>query len=140
CSMVADPHATGQRRAGSAKAASDVVLSSRIDRRREDLAGRIELYEFAQVHERGVVRYARRLLHVVRYDRDRIVVLQLVDELFDFCRRDRVERRAWLIKKDDLRPHCDSSGDAEPLLLATRKTEPVGVQLILDLFPQGAAT
>ena len=42
--------------------------------------------QFAKVHVRGVVRATRCLLHVVRHNRNRVVFLELTDQLFDLGR------------------------------------------------------
>src|SRR5215472_17080193 len=141
CSIIAGPRSPIDRPLNSsAEAAGDVVLGALIDRRREHLAGRVELHQFSQIHERRVVRDARSLLHVVGHDGNRVVVLEFVDKLFDFRRRDGVERRARLIEQDDLRPDRDRSRDTQPLLLSAREAQAVGRQFVLDLFPQRAAT
>ena len=80
-----------------------------------------------------------RPLHVVGHDGDGVVVLEFVDQLLDLGGGDRVERRARLVEQDDLRPHRDGAGDTQALLLAAGEREPVGVELVLDLFPQGGA-
>ena len=85
--------------------------------------------------ERGAIRDARRLLHVVRDDDDRIRALQLVDQLLDALRGDRVERRRRLVHQQDLRLDRQRAGDAQPLLLAARERQRRLVQPILDLVP-----
>jgi hypothetical protein len=45
-----------------------------------------ELDQLAEIHERRVVGDARRLLHVVGDDDDRVVRLELVDQLLDLAR------------------------------------------------------
>ena len=67
------------------------------------LLGVVELDEFAQIHEGGVVGDARRLLHVVGDDGDRVVVRQFVDQFLDLGGGDRIERRAGLIEQDHFR-------------------------------------
>src|SRR6202034_4318062 len=84
----------------SPEAAGDVILGALIARRGEYFAGRIELDQFAEIHEGGELRYPRRLLHVMGDDDDRVVVLQFVDQLFDLGGRDRIERRAGLVEQD----------------------------------------
>ena len=108
-------------------------------RRGEDLAGRAELDQLAEIHEGGEVRDARRLLHVVGDDHDRVVGLQLVDQLLDLGGRDRIERRARLVEQDHLGLHRDGAGDAQALLLAAGQAQAVGVELVLDLVPQRGA-
>ena len=98
-----------------------------------------ELDQLAEIHEGGEVGDARRLLHVVGDDDDRVVVLQLVDQLLDLGGRDRIERRARLVEQDHLGPHRDGAGDAQALLLAAGQAEAVGAELVLDLVPQRGA-
>ncbi len=79
----------------------------------------------------------RRLLHVVGDDDDRVVLLQLVHELLDLQRRDRVERGARLVHQDHVRLDRDRPGDAEALLLAAGQCGAGLAQLVLDLVPDG---
>src|SRR3954464_2758735 len=58
--------------------AGDVVFRQLLRRVREDASGGRVLHELAQPEEGGVVRYACRLLHVVRDDHNRIFRLELV--------------------------------------------------------------
>src|SRR2546425_7959476 len=67
----------------STKPPGDVILGVLLLRLHEDLVGRPEFDQVAEVHVGGVVGAARRLLHVVRDDHDRVVGLQLVDQLLD---------------------------------------------------------
>src|SRR6266853_1282525 len=60
---------------------------------------------------------SRRLLHIVRYERNAIVRFQLGDQLLDALRRYRIERRGGLVEQQDLRLHRDGAGDAQALLL-----------------------
>src|SRR4029453_2419819 len=106
------------RRRASAETTGDVVLGGPIARRGEYLAGFVEFNQFAKIHEGGAVGYARRLLHVVSDNHDRIVRFQLVDQLLDLGGRDRIERRAWLVEQDHLGSHRHRAGDAQALLLA----------------------
>ena len=46
--------------------------------------------------------------------------LELVHQLLDPRRRDRVERRSRLVHQDHVRLDGEAASDAEPLLLATR--------------------
>ena len=101
--------------------------------------GRTELDQLAEIHEGGEVGDARGLLHVVGDDHDRVVVLQLVDQLLDLGGRDRIERRARLVEQDHLRLHRDGARDAQPLLLAAGQAQAVGAELVLDLVPQRGA-
>src|SRR5262245_741675 len=65
------------------EAAGDVVLSDLLPGIGEDLVGAVALDEPAEHEESGVLRNARRLLHVVRHDDDRVVALELVDKFLD---------------------------------------------------------
>src|SRR6195952_1734166 len=124
----------------SAEPAGDVVLGTSIARRREDLAGLVEFDQLTEIHEGGLVRDPRGLLHVVGDDGDRVVLRQFLDQFLDLGRRDRIQRRARLVEKDHFRPDRDGAGDAQPLLLSAGQAEPGGVQLVLDLVPQRAGT
>src|SRR5215470_6690213 len=117
----------------SAEAAGDVILGASLVRLREDRR-RVRIFdELAEIHEGGVVGAARRLLHVVGDDGDAVVGFELVDQLLDLLRRDRVQRRAGLVEQDHLRLYRDGAGDAEPLLLAAGEAETALFQLVLDL-------
>src|SRR5271169_631806 len=122
-----------------AEPAGNVVLGASIVRRRENLVGLVELDQFTEVHERGLVRDTRRLLHIMGYDGDGVVLGQLLDQFLDLGGRNRIERRTGLVEQDHLRPHRHGAGDAEPLLLPARKAEAAGIELVLDLVPQRAA-
>src|SRR6266404_613148 len=123
----------------SAEAAGDVVLGASIARRREDLVGLVEFDQLTKIHKGSAVRDAGRLLHVVGDDYDGVIGLQLVDQLLDLGGRNRIERRARFVEQNHFGAHRDRAGDAKPLLLAARKAQAVGVELVLDLGPQGAA-
>src|ERR1700704_4480019 len=119
--------------AASAEAAGDIGLCALVLRCRENRFRRAELDQLAQIHEGGEVRDARRLLHVVGDDDDRVLLLQLVDQLLDLGGRDRIERRARLVEQDDLGLHRHGTGDAEALLLAPGQAEPIGAEPFLLL-------
>src|SRR5712672_2496069 len=124
----------------SAEPAGDVVLGTSIARRGENLAGLVEFDQVPKIHEGGLVRDARRLLHVVGDDGDGVVLREFLDQFLDLGGRDRIERRAWLVKQNHLGAYRHRAGDAKPLLLAAGQAEAAGVQLVLDLVPQRAAT
>ena len=63
---------------------------SRVELTTEESFGLID--QVAEVEVRRALRYARRLLHVVRNDDDGVVLAQLVNEILDLRRRDRIER------------------------------------------------
>ena len=93
---------------------------------------------FAQLdaEEGRHVRDARGLLHVVRDDHDRVLVLELVDQVLDPRRRDRVEGRGRLVHQDHVRLDGERARDAEALLLTAREAERVLLQPVLDLVPE----
>src|SRR6266849_11112667 len=119
----------------SAEPAGDVVLGTSIARRRENLAGLVEFDQLTQIHEGGLVRDPRGLLHVMCDDGDGVVLRQFLDQFLDLGGGNRIERRAWLVEQDHLVPHRHGAGDAKPLLLAAGQAEAAGVQLVLDLVP-----
>src|SRR5437899_6960710 len=123
----------------SAEAARDVGLRALVTGGREDLLGDAALDQLAEIHEGREIRDARGLLHVVGDDDDRVVLLELVDQLLDLGGRDGIERRAGLVEQDDLGLDRHGARDTEPLLLAAREAEPVGAELVLHLVPQGGA-
>src|SRR6266550_1780869 len=77
----------------SAEAAGDVILGFLAFGLDENLVGGTEFDQLAQVHVSGKVRNPRRLLHIVGDDGDRVVGLELADQLLDLCGRDRIQRR-----------------------------------------------
>src|SRR5712692_9461109 len=120
----------------STEPAGDVVLSLLFLRLDEDLVGDTKLHQLAQIHIGSVVRNARRLLHVVGDDHDGVVVLQLVHQLLDATRRDRVERRGRLVQEQHLGFDRDAARDAQALLLAAREARAALLELALHLVPQ----
>src|SRR5262245_6277584 len=120
-----------------AEAAGDIVLRASIARRGEHLARGIELDQLAQIHEGGEVGDARRLLHVMGDNHDRVILFELVDQLLDFGGRDRVERRTRLVEQYHLRPHRDGARNAEALLLPAGEAQSIGAELVLHLLPEG---
>src|SRR3954462_11292578 len=118
---------------------ADVVLGLLVVGIREDLLGLAYLDQATglagalDVEERGEVAGAAGLLHVVGDDDDRVVLLELEDELIDRQRRDRVERGRGLVHQQDLRPDGVRAGDAEALLLAAGQARPRLAEAVLDL-------
>src|SRR5580658_8152227 len=123
----------------SAEPAGNVVLGAPIAGRGEDPAGFVEFDQFAEIHERGLVRDARGLLHVVGDDGDGVVFGQFLDQFLDLGGRDRIQRRARLVEQDHLGPYRDGAGDAQALLLAAGQALAIGVELVLDFVPQRGA-
>src|ERR1700730_3884675 len=123
----------------SAEAARYVILGPAVLGIGEDGLGRGELDEVAEIHEGGIVRAARSLLHVVGDDDDAVIRLQLADEFFDLLRRARIERGGRLVEQQDLWFDRNRAGDAQPLLLTAREAQAALLELVLDLAPQGGA-
>src|SRR4051812_35665072 len=101
-----------------AELARHVLLGALVVGVGEDLLRAGVLDQLAVEHERGGVGDPGGLLHVVGDDRDRVALLELGDQLLDLQRRDRVQRRAWLVHEDDLGLDRDGAGGAQALLLA----------------------
>src|SRR5215472_4992784 len=97
--------------------AGDIVLRPSLARVGEDLRGGTNLDELSQVEERCVVGDAGCLLHRVGHDDDRVLLLELVDELFDLRGRDGVEGRGRLVHQEHLGLDGERPRDAEALLL-----------------------
>src|SRR3954453_4038315 len=110
-----------------AEATGDVVLRALLARVREDLRSLVHLDQTpglahaVEVEEAGPVAHPRRLLHVVGDDHDRVLVLQLADQVLDRQGGDRGERGAGLVHEEHLRLDGDGPGDAQALLLTTGK-------------------
>ena len=121
------------------ESAGDVVLGVLRLGVREHVDRSRVLDQLAEPEEGGLVRDARRLLQVVRHDDDRVLRLELLDQLLDLQRGDRIERRAGLVHQDDLRLDRDRARDAQPLLLAARERQAALVQPVLDLVPERRA-
>src|SRR6266545_6119396 len=113
-----------------AEPAGDVVLGLLLARIGEQLARHTELHQLAQEHESRVVRYARRLLHVVGDDDDGVARLQLEHQLLDARGGDRVEGRAGLVHQQHVGLDGDRARDAEALLLPAGQAERALVQPI----------
>src|SRR6185295_6410914 len=119
--------------------ARDVLLGPTVVGLGEDLLSGAVFDQLAVEHERGRVRDARGLLHVVRDDDDRVALLELVDELLDLQGRDRVQRGGGLIHEDDLGLDGDRARDAQALLLAAGEADARLTEAVLDLLPQAGA-
>src|SRR3970040_767924 len=85
------------------KSAGDVVFRLPFLGGREEFGGRAAFYQLAEGEKSGVVGHPGGLLHVVGDDHDGKGVLKLVNQLFDFRRGDRVQRRARLVHQQPLR-------------------------------------
>ena len=91
------------------------------------------------VEERGVVRYARRLLHIVRDDCNSVFARQLGNEVLDSRSRLRVERTARLVHKQNFWLYREGAGNAKPLLLSARHSQRVRAKPVFHLVPKGGA-
>ena len=89
--------------------------------------------------ERRHVRHARRLLHVVRDDDDRVALLELHHQVLDPPGRDRVQGGARLVHQQHVGLRGERAGDAQALLLAAGHAERVRLQAVLGLVPQRRA-
>src|SRR3954447_12767553 len=131
-----------RRKDSSAETAGDVVLGTALAGIGEDRLGVVHLDQLAglahagEVEERGLVRHPGGLLHVVGDDDDRVALLELLDQVLDGERRDRVERRARLVHEQHLRLDGDGACDAQPLLLAARQAGAGLVEAVLHLVPE----
>src|SRR5712691_1391847 len=123
-----------------------VILGALVRGPREDRRGGVVLDEDAapalavaadlDAEERGHVRDAGGLLHVVRDDHDRVVALQVVEELLDARGRDRVEGGGRLVHQDHVRLDGERTRDAQALLLPAGKAERALLQAALHLVPE----
>src|SRR5215831_7783336 len=118
---------------GSTEPPGNIVFRVLLLRSREDPLGLIEFDQLSEIHERGKIRAARRLLHVVGDDRDAVVGLQLGDQLLDALRRNRIQGRGGLVEQQDLGLDCYGARDTEALLLAARQPKPALPELVFDL-------
>ena len=60
-----------------------------------------------------------------------------MNQLLDFSRRHRIERRARLVHQDHFGLHGDGAGDAQALLLTTGQAHAAGAETILHFVPEG---
>src|SRR5215217_4911293 len=120
----------------SAEAAGDVVLGAGLARVREDLFGRTDLDQLAEVEEGGALRHPGGLGHRVGDDDDAVLLAQIVDQLFDLGRGDGVQRRAGLVHQDHLGLDRDGAGDDQALLLTAGKAGAGLMQAVGDLVPE----
>src|SRR5216684_1830770 len=121
----------------SAEAAGDVGLRARITGRGEKLRRGTELNELTSEQEGGEVADARGLLHVVGNGHKGAEILQLHEQLFDFCGADGIERGAGLVEKQDFGLDGESACDAQALLLAAGKFIGGLVEMVFDFVPEG---
>ena len=84
-------------RGGSAKSTRNISFCLIVVRLHKDGIGYIVLYEFPKVKECSAIGDSCRLLHVMRYNYDGVIFLELVDELLDFRCRNWVEGGTGLV-------------------------------------------
>src|SRR6516225_2308816 len=101
------------RTLGLSKASGDIVLGARVAGRGEDHLSWSELDQRPQIHKGSEVRDTSRLLHVVGHDYDRVIALELVDQLLDLGSGDGVEGRTGLIEQNNLGFHRDGARDTQ---------------------------
>src|SRR6266516_2046741 len=105
----------------------DVVLGAPVLRVIEKCRGRREFDQLAvsvgriHEHERGEVRHASCLLHVMGDDHDRVGLRELGHQVLDLGCGDRVQGRAGLVHQYHLRVDCQAAGDRQPLKLSARQ-------------------
>src|SRR6516165_131847 len=105
---------------GLTELATDVFLGVFLFRVFEQLLGGSEFDQISRapslrrihVEESRLVRHPLRLLQVVGDDGDRVSLLQLEHELLYLAGRYRIERRGWLVHKENLRIGGNGARDA----------------------------
>jgi hypothetical protein len=98
--------------------------------------GLADLDQLTQVEIGSPLRHACCLLHGMRHDDDRVAGAQLIDQILDARRRNRVERRARLVHQNHFRLDRDGARDAQALLLTAGQPGPRPRQPVLHLRPQ----
>src|SRR5204862_6862808 len=119
----------------SAESSGDVVFRETVARVGEHPVGSSDLDQLPEMEVPGALRHARRLLHRVRDDHDRILSAQLIDQILDARGGDGIERRARLVPESNFGLHGDGACDEKALLLAARGTGSGDAQAVLHLFP-----
>src|SRR3972149_5436600 len=109
---------------GSPEPSRNVLLRPLVGRVREDLPALVHLDQLAHEEEGDLVGDARRLLHVVGHNGDRVFFAQVLDQLLDLRGGHRVQRGARFVHQEHFRLDGAGPGDAEALLLAAREGHP----------------
>src|SRR3569833_862116 len=130
---------TSRERIRLAVTAGDVIFRLFLLRISEQGVGVFVFDQLTQVHERRVIGHARGLLHVVRDDDDGVVVLVLVDQLFELQGRIRIKGRRGLVQLYVLGLLRRRTRDHETLLLPPREAQRRVVQTVFRLVPQSGA-
>ena len=115
----------------SAKTSRQIIRRARIGRILEELRGGRVLHQLTQQKECDRIGDTRRLLHIVRNDHERAGLFELAGQLLHHQRRHRVECRGRLVHQQNVGLHGKCAGDAQALLLSTRKTQARLVELVL---------
>src|SRR5262249_14660652 len=105
------------------KPACNVIFSSLVRWIGKHFFCLIKLYQFSHQEEAGKIRDARRLLHVVGDDDDRVVLLELKDQIFNLRSGDGIERGSRFVHQHNFWLDGERPGDAQPLLLSAGKAD-----------------
>ena len=119
----------------SAKTSRQIIRRARVGGIFEELSGGRVLYQLTQQEKRDRVGDARRLLHIVRNDHERAGLFELAGQLLNHQRRHGIESARGLVHQKNIGLHGKRAGDAQALLLSTRKTQARLFELVLDLIP-----
>src|SRR5205807_3252692 len=119
-----------------AKSTSDVIFRAFLARVSKNFRGRSELDEFAEIKDTSVIGNAPGLLHVVSDNYDGVLRFQFLNQFFDPCRRDRIERRARFVHEDHVGLNRERAGDAKPLLLTAGQSKCIRLQSLFHFIPE----
>src|SRR5439155_19884789 len=98
--------------------------------------GGISFDQTPKIKESGVIRTAASLLHVVGDNHNGVLLFELTDQFLNFRRRDRIERRTWLVHQHNLGLDRQGTRDAKTLLLAAGKAVTGDVEAIFHFLPE----
>src|SRR5918999_6009106 len=107
-------------RRDSSESPRDVGLGTLLPGTGEQLLCRTGFDETPEIEKGGVVGEAPGLLQIVRHDDDGELLLELVQQLLDALRRDRVQRAGRFVEQQQLGIVRERPRNAESLLLSTR--------------------
>lgn len=93
-------------------------------------------YEPTEMKEDHALRDAGGLLHVMRNDHYRHLMTKLVDKLFEFCGRERVERGCGLVHQQNFRRSRKGARETKALLLSARKVRSRFAEPVFHFFPK----
>ncbi|CAN4005523.1 selenium-dependent molybdenum cofactor biosynthesis protein YqeB, partial [Dysosmobacter welbionis] len=106
-----------------AEPAGDVVFCALVRGGGEQCLRPAELHQIPQQEKRRVVGDTGGLLHIVGHHDDSILAFQFHCKVFDLGGGDGVQGAGGLIHQQDLRLHCQGTGNAQPLLLAAGEAQ-----------------